>query len=122
MAFYVVAQSPEDFEAWIAKESRPAVEVEDEHAARGAQLFLDAGCGGCHAIRGTPATGVIGPDLTHVGSRLSLAAGILPNTAPAFARWIANNQHIKPQNRMPPYNIFTQSQLEDLALYLESLK
>lgn len=122
MAFYVVVQTPEDFQAWMAKESGPAVKIEEEHAARGAQLFLDSGCRACHTIRGTAADGVIGPDLTHVGSRLSLAAGVLPSTAPAFAHWIANNQHIKPQNRMPPYNIFTQSQLEDLALYLESLK
>ncbi|MDN5836934.1 MAG: cytochrome c oxidase subunit II [Nitrosospira sp.] len=122
MAFYVVAQTPEDFKAWLAKASGPAVKIEGEHAAHGAQLFLDAGCGACHTIRGTPAHGVIGPDLTHVGSRLSLAAGVLPNTAEAFARWVANNQHIKPENKMPPYNIFTRSELEDLALYLESLK
>jgi cytochrome c oxidase subunit 2 len=106
----------------MARESGPAVQIEDERAARGAQLFLDSGCRACHTIRGTAADGVIGPDLTHVGSRLFLAAGVLPSSAPAFARWIANNQHIKPQNKMPPYNIFTQPQLEDLALYLESLK
>lgn len=122
MAFYVVAQTPEDFEAWMTRESGPAVKIEDERAARGAQLFLDTGCRACHTIRGTAADGVIGPDLTHVGSRLSLAAAVLPNTTEAFASWITHNQHIKPQNRMPPYNIFTQSQLEDLALYLESLK
>lgn len=122
MAFHVVAQTPEDFEAWRAKESGPAVKIEGEHAARGAQLFLDAGCGGCHTIRGTLAAGVIGPDLTHVGGRHSLAAATLPNTAKAFAYWITNNQHIKPENKMPPYNIFTQSELEDLAIYLERLK
>lgn len=122
MSFHVVAQTPEDFEAWMAKESGPAVINEDELAARGGQLFLDAGCGGCHTIRGTPAAGTIGPDLTHVGSRRSLAAATLPNNAEAFANWITNNQHIKPENKMPPYNIFTQSELEDLALFLESLK
>ncbi len=122
MSFHVVAQTPEDFEAWMEKESGPAVRNEAEPAARGAQLFLDSGCGACHTIRGTPAAGVIGPDLTHVGSRRSLAAATLPNTAEAFAHWIANNQHIKPENKMPPYNIFTRSELEDLAFYLESLQ
>lgn len=122
MSFHVVAQTPEDFEKWMAKESGPAVKNESERAARGRELFLDAGCGGCHTIRGTAAAGAIGPDLTHVGGRHSLAAATLPNSAAAFADWISNNQHIKPENKMPPYNIFTQSQLEDLALYLESLK
>jgi cytochrome c oxidase subunit 2 len=122
MSFHVVAQTPEDFEAWVAKESEPAAKNEDERAARGGKLFLDAGCGGCHTIRGTAAAGTIGPDLTHVGGRRSLAAATLPNNAEAFANWISNNQHIKPENKMPPYNIFTQSQLEDLALYLEGLK
>lgn len=122
MSFYVVAQTPEDFEAWMAKESAPAVKNGNESAARGGKLFLDAGCGGCHRIRGTSAAGTIGPDLTHVGGRRSLAAATLPNDAEAFARWISNHQHIKPGNRMPPYNIFTQSELGDLALYLESLK
>ena len=122
MSFHVVAQTPEDFEAWMAKESEPALKNGNEFAARGEKLFLESGCGACHRIRGTPASGAIGPDLTHVGGRHSLAAATLPNTASAFAEWIVNNQHIKPENRMPPYNIFTRSQLEDLGIYLESLK
>lgn len=122
MSFYVVAQTQEDFQAWMAKESGPAVKNENGRAARGRQLFLNAGCGGCHTIRGTRAAGAIGPDLTHVGGRHSLAAATLSNNAQAFAAWISNNQHIKPENKMPPYNIFTRPELEDLALYLESLK
>lgn len=122
MAFYVIAHTPEDFEAWRANESGPAVKIEGERAARGARLFLNAGCGGCHTIRGTQADGVIGPDLTHVGGRSSLAAATLPKNIQAFAYWITNNQHIKPENKMPPYNIFTHPELEDLAIYLESLK
>lgn len=121
MAFHVVVQSPEDFAAWMAKESAPASASENESAGRGRQLFLGSGCGACHTVRGTAAAGVIGPDLTHVGSRLFLAAGILPTGAEAFARWIANHQHIKPANRMPRYDIFTRAQLEDLAAYLGGL-
>lgn len=122
MAFYVVVHTPEEFKAWMTKESRPAAESGNKAARRGRQLFLHSGCGACHTVRGTTAAGVIGPDLTHVGSRLSLAAGILPTSAEAFAEWVVNNQHIKPDNRMPPFNIFTRSQLEDLALYLASLE
>jgi cytochrome c oxidase subunit 2 len=122
MSFHVVAQTPEDFQVWMERESRPAVTNENGATARGKQLFLDAGCAGCHTIRGTEASGTIGPDLTHVGSRRSLAAATLPNNAQAFANWITNNQHIKPENKMPVFKIFTQSELEDLAIYLESLK
>jgi cytochrome c oxidase subunit 2 len=80
------------------------------------------GCGGCHAVRGTDAEGAIGPDLTHVGSRHSLAAATLPNDAEAFARWISEGEHVKPQNLMPPYNIFTENELAQLAAYLENLQ
>ena len=122
MSFYVVAQTAEEFRTWVAKESRPAVEHGSEAVTRGKQLFLQSGCGACHTVRGTTAAGVIGPDLTHVGSRLSLAAGTLRTSAGAFSEWVVNNQHIKPDNKMPPFNIFTRTQLEDLALYLESLE
>jgi cytochrome c oxidase subunit 2 len=122
MSFHVVAQAPEAFEAWLANEAAPAREPQTDAEQRGARLFQSAGCGACHAVRGTPATGVIGPDLTHVGGRMSIAAATLPNDAEAFARWISNNQHIKPENLMPPYEIFSDPELQDLALYLESLK
>ena len=85
-------------------------------------LFAASGCGACHAIRGTPAAGAIGPDLTHVGGRLSLAAATLPNDEAAFARWIKDNQHIKPGNLMPPYGIFSDSELAAVSNYLASLR
>jgi cytochrome c oxidase subunit 2 len=88
----------------------------------GALLFISHGCGGCHRVRGTSAVGTIGPDLTHVGSRMSLAAAALPNDAAAFARWIADNQHIKPQNRMPPFRIFSDTELRALSAYLANLQ
>ncbi|WP_240549768.1 cytochrome c oxidase subunit II [Devosia salina] len=122
MAFHVVAQTPELFEAWLAQEGADAQPPGDERQERGQDLFLSSGCGGCHAVRGTAADGTIGPDLTHVGARHSLAAATLPNTAEAFAAFIVNNQHIKPENRMPPYGIFLDDQLADLASYLEGLR
>jgi cytochrome c oxidase subunit 2 len=75
----------------------------------------------CHTVRGTDARGTRGPDLTHVGSRASLGAGILPNDAGTFARWIASSQHIKPGNLMPSFTSLDETELERLAAYLEGL-
>lgn len=122
MSFYVIAMPEEEFQAWLAQEAAPADEPASTVENRGLELFLANGCGGCHAVRGTQANGIIGPDLTHVGSRMSLAAATLPNDADAFARWIADNQHIKPENLMPPFRHFEESELEALSIYLESLK
>jgi cytochrome c oxidase subunit II len=122
MAFYVVAMPPAEFSAWLAQESGPAVMPDQRAAISGQALFMTHGCGGCHTVRGTAARGTIGPDLTHVGSRLSLGAGILPNDAEAFARWIRDNQHVKPENLMPPFEIFDDTQLAQLAAYLEHLE
>lgn len=122
MSFHVVAETPEAFDAWLAREAADALPPADARAQRGAQLFQQSGCGACHTVRGTGATGTIGPDLTHVGSRHSLAAATLPNDAGAFAAWIEDNQHIKPENQMPPFDIFSAAQLADLGLYLEGLQ
>lgn len=122
MAFFVVAVPPDEFANWLAREAGAAAPPITDAELRGQQLFMTRGCGGCHTIRGTAARGTIGPDLTHVGSRLSLGAGILPNDAAAFARWIRDNQHIKPENRMPPFKIFTDTELGQLATYLDHLE
>ncbi|MGD9617480.1 MAG: cytochrome c oxidase subunit II [Alphaproteobacteria bacterium] len=123
MAFYVRVMEPPAFEAWVAEAAGPArPPPHDPIAERGRALFLANGCGACHTVRGTPAAGTIGPDLTHVGGRLSLAAGILPNTAEAMAAWIVGTQRIKPENLMPPFEIFDPDELAALAGYLASLK
>ena len=122
MAFYVVAMPPDEFASWLAHAAGPAAAPSEPAATKGQALFMTHGCGGCHAVRGTAAEGTIGPDLTHVGSRLSLGAGILPNDRQAFARWIRDNQHVKPENLMPPFQIFDQSQLAQLAAYLDNLE
>jgi cytochrome c oxidase subunit 2 len=122
MAFAVVAHDPEDFDRWLAGEGRPAAETESDLHARGEEIFMHYGCGACHTIRGTEAAGVIGPDLTHVGSRLTLAAGTLPNNRGALAAWILHSQEIKPGNFMPSFDMLSADELDGLAAYLESLK
>lgn len=122
MAFHVVAMPPEAFSAWLEQEAGPARVAAADGQAEGYRIFDGLGCGGCHSIRGTSARGSIGPDLTHVGGRLSLAAATLPNTAEAFASWITDNQHIKPENRMPAYQVLAEDELVTLSRYLESLE
>jgi len=119
MSFHVVAQDRPDFDAWLRAERRPAVRNEGE----GARLFIASGCGACHRIRGLDAAiGRVGPDLTHVGSRRSLAAAALRNDGEAFASWIRDSRHIKPGNRMPPYRMLTSDELSALAHYLDGLE
>jgi cytochrome c oxidase subunit 2 len=122
MAFYVVAHEPADFEQWLADKSQPAQATAAEVGGTGADLFIANGCGACHTIRGTPANGTIGPDLTHVGSRHSIGAGILPNEEGAIAAFISSSQHIKPDNLMPSFATLNEQELQAIASYLGSLE
>lgn len=122
MSFWVVAMEPAEHAAWLEREAGPAREPRTQEEREGQRIFLETGCGACHAVRGTPANGTLGPDLTHVGSRYSLGAGILPNDAAAFERWIRDSQHVKPGNLMPAYGIFTPGELSAVAAYLDSLE
>ncbi len=122
MSFYVVVMTQPEFEQWLAREAGSAKAPTEPEAQQGMTLFAASGCGACHTIRGTSANGVIGPDLTHVGGRLSLGAASLPNDEAAYARWIKDNQRIKPGNLMPPYGIFSESELAALSRYLAKLR
>ena len=122
MAFDVVAHEPQQFTAWLGQQLRPATEPIVAFEQRGKALFLSAGCGACHAVRGTAAAGVIGPDLTHVGSRRTIAAGTFPNNKGTLAGWIVSSQHLKPANKMPSFNVFTGEDLRAVAAYMEGLK
>jgi len=122
MAFDVVALEASAFDAWRTQQARPAQEPELPLLARGRDLFRTGGCGSCHVVRGTQASGQFGPDLTHVGSRRSIGAGQFPNNIGTLAGWIANTQHIKPGVRMPSYGSLTGEDLRALAGYLESLR
>jgi cytochrome c oxidase subunit II len=122
MAFYAVAEPPDQFAAWLEREASPAAAPDDPFLQQGRDLFLSSGCGVCHTVRGTPADGQLGPDLTHVGGRMSLGAGILPNNVGTIAGWIADTQHLKPANKMPSFNIFSGQELRALAAYLASMQ
>jgi cytochrome c oxidase subunit 2 len=122
MALEVVAMPPAEHRLWLRDQAAPAAEPQTEAARLGRSLFQAAGCGACHTVRGTHAAGTIGPDLTHVGGRLSLAGATLPNGKASLVRWIRDNQHIKPENLMPPYRTFADSEVDAVATYLEGLK
>lgn len=122
MKFYAVVEEPEEFARWLAHQASPARPPETPRAREGERVFLASGCGACHAVRGTPADGRMGPDLTHVGSRLSLGAGILPNEPAEFAAWIAQTDEIKPDVHMPAFGMLASEEIEALAAYLEGLE
>lgn len=122
MAFYAIAMEPGEFEAWALDQARPAGEPRIPYLERGQALFIENGCGACHTVRGTPADGELGPELTHVGSRVSIGAGILPNYRGALAGWISSVQHLKPEALMPSYGNLEGEELRAIAAYLESLK
>ena len=118
MALEVVAMEPAAFEAWMAAQTARA----PLSFSRGAAVFEGAGCGACHAVRGTTANGNVGPDLTHFASRRTLGAGILPNDSATLRRWITDADALKPGVRMPEYTSLPPEDREELALYLESLR
>ena len=122
MAFPVMVMERDAFAQWVAAQEQPAREPGDSITAQGREYFMSNGCSACHTIRGTGADGVIGPDLTHVGSRLSLGAGILPNEPESFVRWIAQTDKVKPGVTMPHFGMLSPGELAALAAYLESLK
>mgnify|MGYP003594517904 CR=1 FL=1 len=122
MAFHAVVEDRTHFDRWLAHESEPALAPEGELATRGAALFLGTGCGACHAIRGTPSRGAIGPDLTHVGSRQGLAAATLGNTREDFARWITHPDTLKPGVTMPNFRMLSRGDVQALSHYLEGLR
>jgi cytochrome c oxidase subunit II len=122
MAFLVIVTEPGEFDAWLAAQGRPAQAAQDPLTARGEAAFIANGCTACHTIRGAAAAGPIGPDLTHVGSRLRLGAGTLPNEPDAFVRWIGQTDQIKPGVHMPAFRALAQDDLSALAAYLDSLQ
>jgi len=120
MALYVQADSPAEFAAWRNGQLQAAALPATPQAGAGQQVFV-ARCGACHTVRGTEAGGVVGPDLTHLMSRGTIAAGTLPNTVATLSGWIENPQALKPGARMPPTDV-PPPQLAQLRAYLETLK
>jgi cytochrome c oxidase subunit II len=121
MGFLVIAQRPDSFASWLARQRDTALTPTTELARRGQEVFLASSCVMCHAIAGTPAGSRVGPDLTHLASRRTIAAGTLPNSRGNLAGWIIDPQKIKPGTRMPP-NQLKPADLQALLAYLETLK
>jgi cytochrome c oxidase subunit II len=121
MGFLIVADPPDSFRTWLARQRDTAMTPTDTVALRGQEVFLSSSCVMCHTISGTPAGSRIGPDLTHLASRRTIAAGTLPNTRGNLAGWIVNPQAIKPGVRMPATSLDSDD-LQALLTYLESLK
>jgi cytochrome c oxidase subunit 2 len=121
MAFVVIAEPPDQFERWIQAQRQTANQPSKDLEHRGRQLVQQSACVMCHTIRGTAAAGRMGPDLTHVASRASIAAGTLPMTPSHLARWLTDPQAIKPGTRMPTLS-FAPEDRAAIVAYLEQLK
>jgi cytochrome c oxidase subunit 2 len=120
MRIRVIAQPPTDFAAWEQGQKQVPTIPTTGDGATGAQLFQSLTCSNCHNISGTAANAHIGPDLTHVGSRETLAAGVLDNTPDNLATWLSNPQAVKPGVHMPDLNLTT-DEVQSLVAYLENL-
>lgn len=121
MEFLVIGHEPEVFQAWLEERQAPHPDLTDDQAIRGKEVFSEYGCGNCHTVRGTEATGELGPDLTTLASRRELGAGTLSNTRDHLAAWILNSQEFKRGNLMPPVPM-PDEDLQDLLAYLETLR
>jgi cytochrome c oxidase subunit II len=121
MALLVIAEPADKYNAWLEAQRRPSAEPQDAMEKRGRDVFLSGPCVMCHSVRGTGAGGRTAPDLTHLASRLTLAAGTVPNTPGHLAGWITDAQGIKPGNRMPTIGINSED-LQSLLKYLQALK
>src|SRR5688500_10038687 len=119
MAFEVVVLEKAEFAHWLDEQRAPAREVvaarDAPAAARGRGRVCASRCAACHAIRGTEARGFVGPDLTHVGSRRTLGAGIMPNDPGGFLRWLEQTDRVKPGVHMPHFRMLPRDELEALA-------
>lgn len=120
MGLYGVAMEADAFAQWLAHEAGPA--VPDARSSPGRATFIGSGCGACHRVRGDDAPGRTGPDLTHLGGRLSVGAGLLSNDTAGLELWLARHPVLKPENHMPAFAFLSAAEREALALYLESLQ
>jgi cytochrome c oxidase subunit 2 len=122
MKFRVIALEPQAYDSWLAHQRAPAAAPQTPEAIRGEQVFLGAACSLCHTIRGTAAAGAMGPDLTHLASRQTIAGGMLPNDTADLEAWITHAQSLKPGTPMPDLPQFRGSDLRALVTYLQGLK
>ncbi len=123
MILSLTADTPEQFQAWLAHARQPAQEPPPDNVAavRGEQVFMRAACPLCHTIHGTDAQGLVGPDLTHVAIRSGIAANALSNDVASMSAWVTHAQSLKPFVRMPNLTQFKGTELRDLVAYLRTL-
>ncbi len=121
MRVVVIVKTPEEFDQWVKDQQAAPAQPTDPLALQGQLVFLSGACVGCHTIEGTAAQGKVGPNLTHVGSRSSIAGGALTNTEGNLKRWLANSPGIKPGSVMPNLNLGAQ-EVDALTAYMQSLK
>lgn len=122
MRFTVKVVSKEEFAAWANKRQVAPAEPTEALAKQGKEIFLKQTCIGCHAIAGTTAQGKVGPNLTNLGERPTLAAGIVENTTENLKAWIKNPQDIKQGVKMPAHPQLKDDELNAIVAYLQSLK
>jgi len=121
MGLLVVAEPQEEFDRWRDGQIKAADPPRDPEGRKGQEAFLTKPCVMCHAVRGTPAGGRIGPELTHVASRRTLAAGTLPMSRGNLAAWIVDPHGVKPGVNMPLIKL-EPDELNSIAAFLEGLK
>jgi cytochrome c oxidase subunit 2 len=119
MALRVVAEPPTEFRGWAARQAAAPAPTRSPLASAGSDIFV-ARCASCHTVSGTSAGGIVGPELSHLASRSTLAAGTLPNDSRSLAAWIKDPQAIKPGAKMPSVALST-SQRAQVVAYLQSL-
>jgi cytochrome c oxidase subunit 2 len=121
MRIRAIADPPDRFDEWIRQQRRPAAQPQEATVRAGEEVFLRHTCESCHAIDGTSAKGRVGPDLTHLGSRSTLGAGVVSNTPENLRDWVRDAKATKPGVLMPSFNL-SNAELQSLVSYLEGLK
>jgi cytochrome c oxidase subunit II len=127
MGFMVVAETGAAYNTWVAAQKRPAESLVDPAALRGQQVFMSSGCVFCHTVRGLNDKSIdrsavdLGPDLTHLSSRLTIAGASLTQNLGNLAGWIVDAQHVKPGSLMPNQYVSGED-LQALLAYLTSLQ
>lgn len=122
MRLLAIAQTPDEYQAWLDAQVQPGHEPTTDAAKAGQQVFLAGPCSMCHTVRGTQALGTVAPDLTHIGSRQMIAANYYRNNDAYLEAWITHAQSLKPEAEMPNITHFTGKQLADLVAYLRQLQ
>jgi cytochrome c oxidase subunit 2 len=122
MRILAIVQPPDEYEAWLDAQRKPAAEPTSDQAKAGEKLFLGGPCSNCHEVRGSSAGGTVAPDLTHIGSRQMIASDMYRNNDGYLEAWITHAQSLKPGCLMPNITQFSGPQLQDLIAYLRQLQ